>query len=195
MWSTLGFIAVAGCGWYIYDYIASAPQRAQAVLDRGMHQMDPGTYPEAIKNFDRAIAIWPEFADAYMYRGIAEHNLSQADGAVVDLEKATDLNSNLTRAYDELGLIYQEKGNTARAIEEFTKSIGIQATTENYYRRALAYEALGEHRKALADFDNAIVEMRDAPYAYRARAMAKAALGDVEGAKEDRATALRIEYR
>jgi tetratricopeptide (TPR) repeat protein len=130
-----------------------------------------------------------------MYRGIAEHNLSQADGAVVDLEKATDLNSNLTRAYDELGLIYQEKGNTARAIEEFTKSIGIQATTENYYRRALAYEALGEHRKALADFDNAIVEMRDAPYAYRARAMAKAALGDVEGAKEDRATALRIEYR
>ena len=62
-------------------------------------------------------------------------------------------------------------------------------------QRGLAYEAAGEHRKAVADYDDAIAEMRDAPYAYRARALAKDALGDVEGAKADREAAQRIESR
>jgi len=195
IWSTVGVLAVAGCGWYVYDYIASAPQRARASLERGMRQMGPGTYKDAAAAFTRAIDIWPEYADAYLYRGIAEHNLGQTEDALADLDKATDLDATLTSAFAERGRIYQEKGNTAKAIDEFTKSLRIHPSTEGYYERALAYEALGDHQKAVADFDNAIVELRDAPYAYRARAMAKAALGDEEGAKADRAIADQIESR
>ena len=69
-------MVIAG-GWFIYSYIASAPQRARAEFDRGMRRMGPGKYAEAISIFNRAIAIWPEFADAYLSRGIAEHNLGQ----------------------------------------------------------------------------------------------------------------------
>ena len=193
IWSAAGTAVLAACGWFIYSYIASAPERARAVFDRGMSKMGPGTYPEAVSNFNRAIAIWPEFAEAYLSRGIAEHNLRQAESAASDLDKASDLNPNLTRAYDERRRIYLEKGDTRRAIDEFTKSIYIQPTTDGYYQRGLAYEAVGEHRKAVADYDDAIAEMLDAPYAYRARALAKDALGDVEGAKLDRETAQRIE--
>jgi tetratricopeptide (TPR) repeat protein len=160
-----------------------------------MRKMGPGTYPQAISFFNRAIAIWPEFADAYLSRGIAEHNLGQTHSASIDLEKSSDLNPNLTRAYDERGRMYLEKGDTRRAIDEFTKSLHIQPTTDGYYARGLAYEAAGEHQKAVADYDDAIAEMRDAPYAYRARALAKDALLDVEGAKADRETAQRIESR
>ena len=39
---TLIVIALGGGGWYVYDYIANAPQRAQAVLAKGMLQMGPG---------------------------------------------------------------------------------------------------------------------------------------------------------
>ncbi len=187
-------MVIAG-GWFIYSYIASAPQRARTEFDRGMRRMGPGTYAEAISIFNRAIGIWPEFADAYLSRGIAEHNLGRAESASADLDKASDLDPNLTRAYDERGRIYLEKGDPRRAIGELTKSIRIQPTTDGYYARGLAYEAAGEHRKAVDDYDDAIAEMRDAPYAYRARALAKDALGDVEGAKADRETAQRIESR
>jgi tetratricopeptide (TPR) repeat protein len=105
------------------------------------------------------------------------------------------LNPNLVRAYDERGRIYQEKGDTAKAIEQFTQSIRIQPTTDGYYARALAYQKLGDHQKALADFDSAIAELRDAPYAYRARALTKDALGDYAGAQEDRDAAHRIDNR
>ena len=111
------------------------------------------------------------------------------------VEKASDLNPSLTRAYDERGRLYMEKGDTRRAIEMFTKSIRIQPTTDGYYQRGLAYEAVGEHQKAVDDYDLAINEQRDAPYAYRARALARDALGDHDGAAADRETAQRIESR
>lgn len=177
----------------VYIYMSAAPQRAQVEFALGMDKMAPGSYEEAIAIFDRAIALWPSFGEAYLNRGIAERALGQTDAALPDLDKATDLNPNLTRAYDERGRIYAEKGDSRRAIEEFTKSIRARDTTDGYYQRGLAYEAVGEHQKAIADFDNAIAEQRDAPYAYRARAQAKANLGDAEGARQDREAAQRIE--
>lgn len=184
---------LVACGWYGFGYVSGAPLRARVEFERGMHQMAPGSYEEAIANFDRAIAIWPELVDAYLNKGIAERALGQTDAALPDLDKATDLDPNLTRAYDERGRIYAQKGDSRRAIEEFTKSIRIRGTTDGYYQRGLAYEAMGEHQKAVADFDNAIAQQRDAPYAYRARALARDHLGDAEGAREDRQTAQRIE--
>jgi tetratricopeptide (TPR) repeat protein len=160
-----------------------------------MLQMGPGKEADAIKAMSRAIDIWPQYAEAYMYRGIAEHNTGQVEGAVIDLEKASELKPALTRPYAELGRIYQEKGDVSRAIGEFTKSLGVAPNAEGYYERALAYEKMGDHQKALADFDSAIGEMVDAPYAYRARAVAKDALGDTEGAKADRETADGIENK
>jgi tetratricopeptide (TPR) repeat protein len=194
IWGAVGAAVVLACAWVVYDYSAGAPVRARVEFERGMHQMAPGSYQEAIAIFDRAIAIWPGFADAYLNKGIAERALGQADAALPDLDKAADLDPNLTRAYDERGRVYMEKGDSRRAIEEFTQSIRIRGTTDGYYQRGLAYEAMGEHQKAVADFDNAIAQQRDAPYAYRARAVARDHLGDAEGAREDRQTAQRIEF-
>ena len=119
--------------------------------------------------------------------------MSDRESAAADFDKASDLDPSLTRAFDERGRLYLETGDTRRAIEEFTKSIRLKATTDGYYARGLAYEKVGDHQKAVADFDEAIAEMRDSPYAYRARAFSKEALGDTEGARIDRETALRIE--
>src|SRR5580698_8507862 len=77
---TLVVIGLGFGGWYVYDYIANAPQRAQAVLAKGMLQMGPGREADAIKAMSRAIDIWPQYAEAYMYRGIAEHNTGQVEG-------------------------------------------------------------------------------------------------------------------
>jgi len=192
---TFSVILIAAGGGYAYTYISSAPERARAVLEQGMAQMSPGKYGDAIPFFNRAISIYPDYAEAYLYRGIGEHLLQQVESASIDLDKAAELNPALVRAYDERGRIYEEKGDTAKAIAQFSKSIETKPSTDAYYARALAYEKLGDHQKALADFDNAIVEMRDSPYAYRARAMAKDALGDAEGARQDRETARGIDHR
>ena len=190
---TIGVVALAGAGWYVYSYITSAPERANAQLQAGMQKMQPGAYREAIMRFDRAVSIMPQLAEAYLERGIAHHFLGEIEPALADLDKALELNPDLAAAYNERGSIYQERGDTQKAIEELGKSIKAQATTDGYYQRGQAYESLGQHQRAIEDYDQAVAQRREAPYVYRARALAKDKLGDTEGAKQDRATADGIE--
>jgi tetratricopeptide (TPR) repeat protein len=190
---TVGAILILGAGWYVYSYLASAPDRARAEAALGVKKMGPGTYDEAIGRFDRAIQIWPEYAEAYLNRAVAEHDVSQRGPALADLDKALDLDPSLTRAYNERGQIYLEDGDAQKAIQEFSKSIQVKPTLEGYYQRGEAYEKLGEHWKAIADFNAAVVEFREAPYAYRARAGAKRNIGDREGAQADEEKAQWIE--
>lgn len=190
---SIGIAALAVAGWYVYGYIASAPERADAQLQAGMQDMQPGAYREAIAHFDRAVGIMPELAEAHLQRGIVHRLLGETEAALADLNKAVELNSALAAAHNELGAIYSERGDARKAIEELSKSIQAGATTDGYYQRGQAYESLGQHQKAIEDYDQAVAQMRESPFVYRARALAKDKLGDTEGAKQDRATADRIE--
>jgi tetratricopeptide (TPR) repeat protein len=190
---TVGLVALAVAGWYVYGYIASAPERANTQLQEGMRKMQPGAYREAVARFDRAIGIKPDLAEAYLERGIAHHFLGETEPALADLDKALDLNPDLAAAYNERGAIYRQRGDPRKAIEELSKSIKAQNTTDGYYQRGQAYESLGQHQKAIEDYDQAVAQMRESPFVYRARALAKDKLGDTEGAKQDRAKADSIE--
>lgn len=190
---TIGLLALAVAGWYVYSYLASAPERANAQLQAGMRNMQPGAYREAVAHFDRAVSIKPDLAEAYLERGIAHHFLGEVEPALADLDQALELNPDLAAAYNERGSIYRERGDARKAIEELSKSIHTQATTDGYYQRGQAYESLGQHQKAIEDYDQAVAQLRESPFVYRARALARDKLGDTDGAKKDRAKADSIE--
>jgi len=146
-----------------------------------------------MRHFDRAIRIWPDYADAYLNRGLAEHSASHRAEALTDLDQALALDPSLTRAYNARGQIYLENGAVQKTIQDCSKSIQINPTLDAYYQRGEAYERLGEHQKAIVDFDAAIAESREAPFAYRARSLAKRNAGDRAGAQADDDQAQRIE--
>jgi tetratricopeptide (TPR) repeat protein len=193
IYRTLSVIVLLGAAWFIYGYWASAPDRAREEVALGEKKMGLGAYDESIGHFDRAVEVWPEYAEAYLSRAVAEHNASRPGAALADLAKALDLDPISTRAHNVRGQIYLENGDAQKAILEFSKSLQVQPTLDGYYQRGEAYEKQGEHQKAIADFDAALVEFREAPYAYRARAVAKRNMGDREGASADEETARRIE--
>src|SRR5260221_11244209 len=62
---TIGVVTLAGTAWYVYGYIASAPERANAQLQAGMQKMQPRAYREAIAPVDRAGGIMPQLAERY----------------------------------------------------------------------------------------------------------------------------------
>jgi len=186
-----GLLAAAGGAYYLIavTYAKSAPQRAETQYRLGMSLAKPGTYQEAAVRFSDAIRIRPEFPEAYLQRGIAHQALGEADAALADFDRAVALEPKLAEAHSARGGLLRDKGNVQLAIEAFTASIKIQPTLDAYFQRGQTYESLGQHQKAIDDYDQAIDLMSNAPYIYRARALAKSRLGDVEGAEADRASA------
>ncbi len=145
-----------------------------------------GNFAGAVDQFTRAIDIWPGMTTAFLQRGLAHLSMNQQDLALADFKLAIDADPNMGAAHTGLGSIFRQRGDKQRAIDEFGIAIRLDGDLDAYYQRGQVYETLGEHQKAIDDYDIAINQMRDAPYVYLARAMAKAGLGDNDGAEEDR---------
>ena len=185
-------LLLAGGGAYYFIASASAssaPQRAEKQYQLGMELIKPGTYPQAIAHFGNAIAVQPEYAEAYLQRGIVHQIVGESEAALADLDHALALDPALAQAQSARGKILRDQGNIQGAIEAMTASIKIKPTMDAYYQRGLTYEALGQHQKAIDDYDQAIDLMSNAPYVYRSRALAKHNLGDLKGEEADRALA------
>jgi tetratricopeptide (TPR) repeat protein len=178
-----------------YYWIASAQDRAEARFQAGMHKMSPGHYPEAIQEFTSAISIWNRHAQAYLQRGNAEQILGQLDAALDDFERARQVDPSLSEAYTARGTILRDRGDLKGAIQEITRSLSVRATMDGYFQRGQLWERIGEHQKAIEDYDRAIAEERDAPFVYAARSLARQAIGDESGAEQDREMSERILHK
>lgn len=190
---TTAAVAVVASGAWLFVYIQSAPERADKEFQDGMNMMRPNQYPEAIRHFTRALEIFPQLPNARLQRGNAHRFLDEPDAALADFQAAADLDPSLADAHTGSAMIYVQRNDAAHAISELNKSLSIHPNIEAFYQRGLILEARGEHEKAIADFDLAIAQSRDAPYMYRARATAKEHLGDQAGAHADREFADRLE--
>ena len=191
--ATCGAVVTLGAAWSVYDYIASAPERAAREVQAGMKLMASGHYQDAIPRFDRAVAIWPRDSNAYFQRGLAHQNLNQFDRAMPDFDRAVEYDPALAHAYDAEGVIYRSRGDFTRAMQAFAKAIEISPDAEAYFERGQTYESVGQHLKAIEDFDQAIAIRRDAPYVYRARSLARRNSGDLAGSEADREIAESLE--
>ena len=54
--------------------------------------MIQGDYYGAIVDWDQAIELNPEYAEAYYVRGVVKHKLGDHDGAEADRKQAIELN-------------------------------------------------------------------------------------------------------
>jgi tetratricopeptide (TPR) repeat protein len=186
-------IVMAGAAWGVYVYITSAPKRAEAMIQQGVQLANAGNFAEAEKRFTNATNTYPQLANGYMERGLARLGMNQQDAALADLEQAIRMNPALARAHHNIGIIYRDRKDLRRALDELTLAIGIDPRPDTYYQRGQVYEALGDDQKAMNDYNLAIASVPDAPYYYRARALLKVKLGNNPGAATDRQRADEIE--
>ena len=145
--------------------------------------------PHPIVVFGNAISTWDQHAKAYLERGSAKRALKEFDSALADFEQAAALDPTLADAFTARGMIFRDKGDLEKAKAEFTKSLQVRPTLDAYFQRGQIEEAQLNYHKAIEDYDLAIDRYRTAPFVYLARSSAKRALGDKEGAKEDKRTA------
>jgi tetratricopeptide (TPR) repeat protein len=79
-------------------------------------------YGRAIKDYDKAIKLNPDDAEAYNNRGAAYADLNQYEQAIEDYDKAIKLNPDDAEAYGNRGIAYSKIGRYEESARDLKKA-------------------------------------------------------------------------
>jgi serine/threonine protein kinase len=162
--------------------------------NRGVTYGNINRHEEAIADYDEAIRLDPDLADAYTNRGASYAALGQHQRAIADYDEAIRLDPAFATAYSNRGASYADLGQHQRAIADYDEAIRLDpADAHAYYNRGNRYADLGQHQRAIADYDEAIRLDPDLAHAYYNRGNRYAALGQHQRALQDYDEAIRLD--
>lgn len=100
---------------------------------------------------------------------------------------------DLATAYKNRGNAYDDKGEYARALEDYDEAVKINPRDADAFNsRGTTYAALARHERAILDFDEAIKLNPNSPLAFSNRCFARGVLDQLEQALADCNEALRL---
>lgn len=99
---------------YMQRAIDVSPDNADLYITRGLLRLqDRRELALAQADFDKAVALKPNLASAYFYRGLLSHLNGRYAQAKVDYEKALEINPGERRAREGLALLEQRRAPAA----------------------------------------------------------------------------------
>ncbi len=118
-----------------------------------------GKYQEALRHFQRALALRPRFPEAWNNLGTLYLILKDWNRAVSAFRKAADdtLYETPYIAYNNLGLAYFRMGDYRQAISHYRQALRLLPSYSRCYRNlGLAYEALHRWERAVKAYEKAV---------------------------------------
>ena len=133
--------------------IKQEPDNALAYYQRGSERNDVS----AVEDLTEAIALNPDFADAYEERAHLLRKLGDATSAMRDLSKMIELDPKGVSAYQARADIYIDQKNWDDALADLTAVIDLQPPDMAMHEaRAKAHRSAGENDLAIDDYRQVI---------------------------------------
>ena len=173
----------------------------QALRDLSLTFPDPEQYATAIADYDNAIRLKPDYAEAYHARGnmkfkalrTTERAPEQYLAVIADFDNVIRLKPDDVIAYYDRGNAKMKLGQHTAAIADFDNVIRLKPDDATaYHVRGNAKVELGQYATAIADYDTAIRLKPDYAEAYDDRGHAKDLIGRPFAALADTYRASRI---
>lgn len=103
----VGSCSVCGAKVFKLDVgpVADIPQEPTVYFLKGTLLVSGGKYEEALKEFDKAIEINPNYAEAYNNKGLALFKLGRFKDAIKEIDKAIKLNPNNSAFSDNKDMV------------------------------------------------------------------------------------------
>ncbi len=139
------------------EAVSIDPQFGSAYARRGQIRLAHGDYDSAIADFDEALKLDETAVEALWWRGDAHAIAGKLDEAVADYALVLTLQPDLTRARFNLAVALRQKGETVRALVEFTRVIKARPSeAKAYLKRGEIHLKHGHRELAEADFRSAL---------------------------------------
>ncbi len=124
---------------------------------QGLKSASLGELQEAIGKFDRAIAINPQYFQAYIERGNVKDAIHDYPGAIADYTSAISIDPQAAPAYYNRGTVLSQSGKHEAAIVDYKKAIAIDPQyPQAHLNLANELDDLNDVAGALTNYDRAI---------------------------------------
>ena len=108
-------------------------------------------------SFEKAVALKPNFADAYNNMGNAFKAQGELEKAIVAYKKALAIKPNFASGYYNLGVVLTEQGKLEEAVETYKKALVINpAYVDAYYNLGNALKDQGKLEQAIGAYSKAL---------------------------------------
>ncbi|MEM1254587.1 MAG: DnaJ domain-containing protein [Cyanobacteria bacterium P01_H01_bin.21] len=140
------------------EYEGTRPQTAHDFYLRGIQQTLARRYKGALVDFDRAIELQPDLAEAYLRRAQVRYILEDDGGVLADCQQLMQFPQTLSQTYYYLGLARYRLGYTESAIAAFSEAIAQEPDDpQAHFQRGVAHVDIQEWDEAARDFQTASV--------------------------------------
>ena len=139
------------------------PKTPEEFYIRGVRYTLARRFRAALNDYNQAIALDDQFAEAYLRRAEVRYLLEDDSGVLADCQRAIALNSTESKTYFYQGMARYRLDYVQSAIAAFTDAITCDPDDAQYhYRRGLAHQDLNQ-------IDDAARDLRRAAQLYRSQ--------------------------
>ena len=170
-------------------------EQALTYKDRGVAHAGKGEYDRAIRAYDQALRLDPNYVEAYCGRGSAYWSTRKYDRAIQDFNQALQFDPQCVRSHYGRGVTYASKDEYDGAIHAYKQALRL---APNYAKarngRGTAYWHQGQYDRAIEDFNQALRLDPNQARTYFNRGLAYRCKGEYRRAESDFCKALTLGY-
>jgi lipoprotein NlpI len=123
------------------------------LLEKAREAFKRGKPDEALTLADKAIALDPKNASAFLVRGVAHALLRKPNDAIADFSKAIALDPDAAEAYNRRGMEHFKLGHIAESITDFDKYLELRPEQiPRHWQRGIAYYYAGRFEEGAKQF-------------------------------------------
>lgn len=152
---------------------APLPGDAQGCNTQGNQWMQAGRAADAVRAYDRAIALQPDYLDPHFNRGNALLRLQRNEEALASFEQAIALSPRLALAHYNRGAVLEALGRVREAMDSYRAVLEIEpGHVQARFNLGCGHLALKHYDEALACMDAVIVHAPQVARAHGNRGVA-----------------------
>lgn len=160
------------------------PSQGDQTLMLSFDALSSADYPHAVsfcnEAIEQGISTKHLQAEAYNIRGTFKFLIGDSAGAKEDLEKSLELEPTFVQSWVKIASVHMELGDAVSAFGDFETAIKHNPNDPDiYYHRGQVFFIMGEHQKAIDDYQKSIDLDDKFIFTHVQAAVAQYKMGDV----------------
>lgn len=115
--------ALERCNTALREDFLTRRDRAATLVNRGIIHLYRGSFHDALRDFDAAIAAYPNLAEGHVHRGVALNAFHDWRGAIESLDRGLQLEpEEPAKAHFNRAIAHEELGDVAAAYHDYRRA-------------------------------------------------------------------------